>query len=162
MGLDIKSFNDWNIYVGKRETPIYIKLLCSSNFSIQSWVDIYNSHIDIGLKIRQAIKGETPWIGRLRFYADIGFDFETSALIRWQPKFAIDEAMIALSIWADIGADWKKVSGGIKRYSLVDIQLHGLLAFKSVPETNIKGELGGHARICGIGVGFDLGVDHTF
>jgi len=165
MGVEIKGSNDWNVYIGKRETPVYIKLICKDNLALESWFDIGNTKLDLGIRANYQLSARSKWFraaGRdWSLFAGIGFGFEASTIVLWNP-FGINDALIEVSSWAEIGADWEKDNGDTGTFTLVSVSLYGMLNFATVPDPFIKGELAGHVEICNIGVDFDLEMDHDF
>jgi hypothetical protein len=165
MGIEIKGANDWNVYVGKRETPVFFKILCKDNLALESWFDISNTQLDLGLRANFELEGRSPWfhLGARDWslFASVGFGFEASTIIWWDP-FGINDALIEVSAWSELGADWRKDNGETGTWILVSVSLYGMLNFATVPDAFVDGELSGHVTVCNIGVDFDLEMHHDF
>lgn len=168
MGIEICGADNWNVYIGKRASPVFIKLLCSDNASFESWFDISNTMLDLGIKGNFALEGRSGWFklwsGAAKewsVFAGVGFAFEVSTIVWWDP-FGINDALIEVSAWAELGADWRKDNGDTGTWTLVAVSLYGMCHFATVPDAYVEGQLSGHVTILNVGIGFDLQMEHEF
>jgi hypothetical protein len=165
MGVDVNP-DTWQVYIGKREDPITVNPLCGGIFKSDGWFLVNPDKIDLGMHIRQNLHIESPWINlaiiKVKPFAEAGFDFGAQALISLDPM-GVEEAQVWIELWAGVGAyyDWPWPGGSGKWY-LAQIDLGGRLGFQTIPKTRVWGSVYGRVTVVGIGVGFNLGVDHTF
>jgi len=159
LGIHIRD-GAWNVYIGKRDNPFTLKPICPVPMTYEAWLDVNQDRLDIGFRLIAAIKGETPWLGPVRFYANIGLFLEISAIINWSP-FGVKEALVELKVNCNIGCEYnfKFKSGSI---DFVDIYLHGLLKYSSIPQQYVEGRIDGYLHVLGVGYDFNLGGRHNF
>lgn len=164
MGVDIKP-GHWEIYVGKKATPIFVDLFCTKKPIFKGWFDANNNGIDMGLMVYIHIIAESPWLGFTGFkfkpWAEFKLDFGATAIIDFKPKFGIEEAHVWIDIYAGIGVKYDTFfsSGNL---TIAAINMGGEVLFRTIPKTYIMGEMHGHVTVFNIGVGFSLKVEHTF
>jgi hypothetical protein len=164
MGVDIKP-GHWEIYVGKKATPIFVDMFCTGSPQFKGWFDANNDGIDMGLLAYIHIIAESPWIGftgfKVKPWFEFKFDFGCTAIIDFKPKFGVEEAHVWLDIYAGIGVKYQFLfsSGNL---TIAAINLGGEVLFRTIPKTYIMGELHGRVTVFNIGVGFSLKVEHTF
>ncbi len=169
LGLSIKP-GYWNVYVGKKESPIYAKLFCKDFAKFEAWFDLSNTYLSAGLRQRVVIAGKSPWIKVLgkevQPFAGFGYDFMAEVGLQVSPKFRLEEASISLSAFAEVGANYKKQENGeevIKKWVLAGAYLDGSGKYKNTDEESyITAALAGKIKLLGIGVGVDMEVYKEF
>ncbi len=164
MNIDI-SKDGWSVLIGTEEQPIYLDLLCTGNPIFQSWFNIHNTGLEVGLIAGIHLRGETPWIGpsacKVRAWAQLDFEVGSIVAIVWKPKLGIEKAVIWLEIYAGIGADYKTAlkNGSI---TFASVYLYGEAGLETIPKTHIYGKLKGEVTILCFDIGFKMSMDKTF
>jgi hypothetical protein len=158
----------WEVYLGKRATPIYVSLLCMQNPQLYGWFEINQSFVDLGLVADLGLDLNSPWIGvagfKARAWAKFAFKFGADAKVSWKP-IRVNRAHIFAEMYAGVGIDYKLLvkSGS---FTIASVHLGGDLLFISEPEdipaenikaeSSISGKLFGKVTVIGCGFGFNL------
>ncbi len=167
MGLHV-SPDYWNFYAGTQENPMTAKVLCLNAISVQSWFDIDNAGLELGLQADIDIWARSPWIkiGRYwRPYAGFEFHFLTAVDVQFQPTVSLQEAILYLYMNSEVGVDWEKRDndGNVTdsgNWVLAGIYLEGEAHYVNRPsEAYIYGHLAGAMTVIGIGIDFDLEIN---
>ena len=163
----------WEVYLGKRSSPIYISLLCVRNPQLYGWFHINESFVDLGLVADLSLALESPWIGvsgfRAKAWARFNFMFGADAKVSWKP-IRVNRAYIFTEIYAGVGIDYSALlaSGS---FTVASVHLGGSLLFISEPfdipaegikaESSISGKLFGKVTVLGCGFGFNLDMNRN-
>lgn len=162
MGFEITK-NSWNIYIGKKKEPIFLRFLCRESLELDAWFDISNTMLDMGLIGNFSIGGSTGWIGKDKFgfscSMEAELNIETSALIYWKP-FQVAEATIAVSTSFEIYCKYNFI--GISGQIYVGAGLSGSLILTSTPVSKIKGELAGYVETQRFKKSFKMNIEKSF
>ncbi len=165
MGVKVDGINHtWQVYVGKKASPIFAKVLCKDNLSAESYFDISNVGLQVGLKLNVDVAAETPWIGgenlRIKGWANFGFGIDAYADVSFEPTFKINEAYIAAWAYAGIGFDYEtKVNSG--SVTIAGVSLSGSLLYINHERAELHGQMDGSVTIlnCGFSVGMKVDYD---
>lgn len=164
MGVKVDGKNHtWEVYVGKRATPIEIKLLCKDNLKSGAYFDMKNTGIEAGFFKNVSVAGETPWIGgdnlKVRGWANFGFNVDAYTNISFEPSFKINEAYIAASASAGIGFDYQTPvnSGSV---TIAGVSLSGSLLYINHEKAELHGQMDGSVTILNVDFGVGMRVDY--
>jgi hypothetical protein len=162
------SPGQWEVYLGKRATPVYVSLLCMKNPQLYGWLHLTRSAVDLGLVADLGLDQRSPWIGvsgfKARAWARFAFKFGADAKVSWKP-IHVNHAHVFTEIYAGVGIDYKLLfkSGS---FTVASVHLGGDLLFISEPydipaenikaESSISGKLFGKVTVLGCGFGFNL------
>lgn len=164
MGVKVDGKNHtWEVYVGKRATPIEIKLLCKDNLKSGAYFDMKNTGIEAGFFKNVSVAGETPWIGgdnlKVRGWANFGFNIDAYTNISFEPSFKINEAYIAASASAGIGFDYQTpVNSG--SMTIAGVSLSGSLLYINHEKAELHGQMDGSVTILNVDFGVGMRVDY--
>lgn len=168
MGVKVDGKNHtWEVYIGKRATPVEIKLLCKDNLKSGAYFDMKNTGIEAGFFKTVSVAGETPWIGgdnlKIRGWANFGFSIDAHTNISFEPSFKINEAYISASASAGIGFDYETPvnSGSV---TIAGVSLSGSLLYINHERAELHGQMDGSVTILnhdfGVGMRVDYDIDH--
>lgn len=163
LGFDIKP-GSWNVWAGRRDNPITVKLLCKDWIAFNSWFDVSNERVQLGIEQEVNVYARSPWLkvaGKdVRPYAGFGFHFLAQTEVEFQPKVKVREAQLKLAAHAAIGAEYKK-DDEIKEWTLAGAYLSGNCHYKNTDkEAFIEGSLSGKIVVCMVKVGVNMEVKH--
>lgn len=151
MGVKVDGINHtWEVYIGKKATPIAAKLLCKDNLASGGYFDMKNSGIDAGFFLNVNVSAETPWIGsdefKVKGWADFGFGIDAYTNISFEPSFKINDAYISAWANASIGFDYHtSVTDG--SVTIAGVSLSGSLLYKNHQKAEIHGQMDGSVTI---------------
>ena len=77
-------------------------------------------------------------------------------------SYYVNDALIEVSAWANLGADWRKDNGDSGTWTLISVSLYGMAHFGTVPDAFVEGALSGHVEILNVGIDFQAHMDHDF
>ncbi len=161
MGILVKQ-GYWNVYIGKKSDPIVAKLLCLDAIKFQSWFDLSNEKLELGLQQDVSLWARSPWFNVLNYevqpYLGFEYHFLAEATILFKPTFKIQEAILDMEVYAAIGTLYKnKVSGKEGDWVLAGAYFAGGAHYKNTDtEAYIKGHLEGKLILVGISIGVDM------
>lgn len=164
MGLDIKSPQDWKVWLGTPQQPFGVKVLCKDFLSNTSYLEASNKGFSAAFNMNVNLSAKTPWIEtsalKFRVFANLqaGYAFKTALV--WEPSFQIQEASFAAWLNAAIGADYQ-VSGNTSSITVAGVAMSGDLAYKSQPEAELHGSLAGSITLLGYNLKFDAPVHYS-
>jgi hypothetical protein len=164
MGINIDGKkHTWEVWIGKKESPLICQLLCKSTLGAYSYFDVKNTGLQVGLGLNISVEANTPWIGpsaiQVRGTAGFGFGFDANADVSFEPSFKINEAYIHAWANAEIGFDYKTAlhNGHV---TIAGVSLDGSLLYKSTPSAEVHGTMSGKVTILDIDVGVDMDVNY--
>lgn len=164
IGLDLKSPNNWKVWVGTQQNPIGVKILCKDFLSNTAFMEVSNSGFQAGLAMNVHIATQSPWLEftgiKVRGFANLDFGYTAYTSISWDPTFTINEATISAWLCANIGIDYQTplTSNSIV---LAGISLSGTLTYKSQPESELHGAMSGSIAVIGFNLGFNTPVHYS-
>lgn len=164
MGVKVDGINHtWEVFIGKKPTPIEAKILCKDNLKSGGYFDMKNAGISAGFFLNVSVDAETPWIGddafKVKGWAYFGFGIDAYTDIAFEPSFKIADAYI--SVWANagIGFDYQtKVTNG--SVTIAGVSLSGSLLYKSHEKAEVHGQMDGSVTILNISVDVGMHVDY--
>lgn len=164
VGLDIRSANNWKIWVGTQQNPIGIKVLCKDFLSNTGFMEFGNSGFKTGLDMKVNIAARSPWIQfnniKVRGFANLNFGYHAYADISFDPNFSINEATIGAWLVANIGIDYETALNS-SSITLAGISLSGSLTYKSQPESELHGSMAGSITVLNYNLGFSTPVHYS-
>lgn len=164
MGVKVDGMNHtWQVYIGKKATPVEAKILCKDNLKSGGYFDMKNSGIEAGFFLNVAVDAETPWIGgdnlKVKGWAYFGFGIDAYTTVSFEPSFKINEAYI--SVWANagIGFDYQTPinSGSV---TIAGVSLSGSLLYINHERAEVHGQMDGSVTILNIDFGVGMRVDY--
>lgn len=161
MGMSIKK-DYWNVYVGKRTTPVYAKILCKELATFNAWFDLSTERFEVGLKQDIEIYAKGPWITvankGIQPFAGFGYHFLAEVQVRVKPSLKLEEAVLELAAHAEIGAFYDKDDAS-RKWVLAGAYLSGVGRYKNTNEVAyIMAAVSGKIVIVGIGVDVSMDV----
>ena len=165
MGVKVDGINHtWEVYIGKKATPVEAKILCKDNLKSGGYFDMQNEGIEAGFFLVVDVEAETPWIGgdelKVKGWANFGFGIDAYTNISFEPSFKINDAYISAWANAGIGFDYKTPvkSGSV---TIAGVSLSGSLLYKNHERSEIHGAMDGSVTIlnCDFGVNMELHYD---
>lgn len=165
MGVKVDGINHtWEVYIGKKATPVEAKILCKDNLKSGGYFDMQNTGIEAGFFLVVDVEAETPWIGgdelKVKGWANFGFGIDAYTNISFEPSFKINDAYISAWANAGIGFDYKTPvkSGSV---TIAGVSLSGSLLYKNHERSEIHGAMDGSVTIlnCDFGVNMELHYD---
>jgi hypothetical protein len=164
VGLDLKSPDNWKVWVGTQQTPIGVKVLCKDFLSNTAYMEVSNSGFQAGLGMNVNISARSPWVQftgiKVRGFANLAFGYNAYASVEWDPTFKINEASVSAWLSAAIGVDYETAAVA-NSLTLAGVSMSGSLTYKSNPESEIHGQMSGSITIIGFNVGLDLPVHYS-
>ncbi len=162
LGLDIGD-GSWSVYMGKASQPISMKVLCLDLIKMASFFQINPQRLDVGLMMHVDLYARSPWFEVLKHQVRpyLGFEFylETLARLQFQPKIALEEALLELEVFAGIGCEWKKKDKS-GTWDLASARFSGLAHYKNTTEqAYVRGQLAGKISILGLKFDVNMNVD---
>lgn len=161
----------WNVYAGKKETPIITKLLCENALAVNSWFDISNTHLQFGVESQFDFSARSPWfkIGPRHWspYASFGWHFLAELDMEYKPAFIIHNAQILMHIYAGLGVAWenRNSAGEVTNsgdFTFVSVELYGNVQYsQNTVESKFQGQLAGNVTVLSIDIGFDVNVNKS-
>ncbi len=166
------SPDQWEVYMGKHNNPLYVSLLCAKNPQFYGWFEINQSYVDLGLKTQLDLDLTSPWIGgkklSARAWARFMFEFGADAKVSWKP-IHVNRAHVYTQLYAGVGIDYVLL-GVDGSFTVAAIYLSGDLLFTSesvnLPATDtspaikagtyISGKLHGEVTVLGCDFGFNM------
>jgi hypothetical protein len=164
LNIDISS-TGYNVTLGTRKKPIFLRPMCSQVLESNAWLDFRNQYLDCGLQLNiPSVYCSSGWIGfpgiKFRGYSYSGWAFQAATIIEWQPSWKINEAQVAISYRVAIGVEYSTfLKDGHK--DLASVEVGGIVKYESQPEAKITGTVYGKASVMGYNVSFDLSVSKT-
>lgn len=149
----------WQLDLGNRFDRIIIDKGCAG-MKYQGWLGFGTERLDAGLGILFQKRFESGWIdlelAKFNAAAEVGFQSTLFVGFDLKPEFRFREGGVEVEAWANVKIDYQSFlhDGSL---DLVDARLRGLLLFKDVNGVyHFHGSLNGHAKVLGVGVGFEL------
>jgi hypothetical protein len=164
MGVKVDGKNHtWEVYIGKRLTPIQAKLLCKETLKAGGYFDMKNTGIEAGFFINVDVEAQSPWIGgenlRIRGWANFGFGIDAYTNVTFEPSFKIQDAYISAWVSAGIGFDYEtKVNTG--SVTIAGVSLSGSLLYKNHQVAEIHGDMNGSVTILNCSFGVNMGIHY--
>ncbi|MEO6901819.1 MAG: hypothetical protein ABI315_01535 [Bacteroidia bacterium] len=160
LGVKVDGINHtWEVYIGKKASPIEIKLLCKDNLKATAYFGIGEGVIDAGIGINVSVQAESPWIGqnlKVRGWANFGFGIDAYTNISFEPSFKINDAYISAWASAAVGIDYKK--GDLDRkITIAGVSLSGSLLYKNHERAEIHGDMNGSVTV--LSIDFDINME---
>lgn len=165
MGVKVDGINHtWEVYIGKKATPVEAKILCKDNLKSGGYFDMQNAGIEAGFFLVVDVEAETPWIGgdelKVKGWANFGFGIDAYTNISFEPSFKINDAYISAWANAGIGFDYKTPvkTGSV---TIAGVSLSGSLLYQNHERSEIHGKMDGSVTIlnCDFGVNMELNYD---
>ena len=168
MGVKVDGMNHtWEVYIGKKATPVEAKILCKDNLKSGGYFDMKNSGIEAGFFLNVDVDAETPWIGgdefKIKGWAYFGFGIDAYTTISFEPSFKINEAYISAWANAGIGFDYQTpVNSG--HVTIAGVSLSGSLLYINHEKAEIHGQMDGSITILNhdfsVGMRVDYDIDN--
>jgi TANFOR domain-containing protein len=164
MGVKVDGVNHtWEIYVGKKITPIEIKLLCKDNLKAGAYFSIEKNALDAGFLIDVSVEAQSPWIGKnskVRGWANFGFGIDAYTNLSFEPSFKINDAYISAWANAAVGFDYD-IKGVEGKKTIAGVSLSGILLYKNHERAEIHGEMNGTVTLldCDFNVNMEVHYD---
>ncbi|WP_157638158.1 hypothetical protein [Flexithrix dorotheae] len=153
------SPSSWQLDLGNRYDRIIIDKGCQG-MKYQGWLGFGTERLDAGLGILFQRRFETGWIdleiAKFNAAAEVGFQSTFFVGFDIKPEFRFREGGVEVEAWANVKIDYQSFfkDGSM---DLIDARLKGMLFFKDVRGVyHFYGSLNGHAKVLGVGVGFEL------
>lgn len=159
------GYGKWSMNIGTREKPLFIDVLCTRKPIFKGWFAINNNGLDLGVITSLKLNLSSPWIGftgfKVKPWAKFNLDFGTTAIVYWNPDFAIQEAHVWIDIYAGVGIKYEFLvtSGNL---TIAAVNLGGEVLFTTIPKPYIEGKMYGKVTVFDVSVGFDMDVKHEF
>ncbi len=154
----------WNVAVGTRDVPIYLRVPCVAQPVFQSWFDISNYGLDMGFIIAMSQRIESPWLGftgaKFKPWAYFDFELGGSTILYWKP-FSIAEARIWMHMGVGVGMEYELISRS-GNYTFAEVILGGELGLQTVETSRVWGTMYGEVTLFSFNIGFDMAFDHKF
>lgn len=164
VGLDLQTPGNWRVWVGTKEKPLGVKVLCKDFLSNTAFIEASNLGFKANLAMNVAIKIQSPWIEtsniKVRGFANFQLGYNANTSIEWEPDFRIQEAGLSAWLLANLGVDYQ-VGGNTSNLVLAGVALSGQLSYKSQPDAELHGELAGSITLAGYQVAFKAPVNYS-
>lgn len=164
MGVKVDGINHtWQVYIGKKASPIEAKILCKDNLKSGGYFDMKNTGIEAGFFLNVDVAAETPWIGgdnlKVKGWAYFGFGIDAYTTIAFEPSFKINEAYISAWASAGIGFDYETPikSGSV---TIAGVSLSGSLLYINHEKAELHGQMDGSVTILNVDFGVGMRVDY--
>lgn len=163
MGVKVDGVNHtWDVYIGKKVTPIEIKLLCKDNLKASAYFNIGTSGIDAGIGMDVSVEAQTPWIGgksKVQGFANFGFGIDAYTNISFEPSFKINDAYIGAWANAAVGFNYD-INGAKGKKTIAGVSLEGSLLYKNHERQEIHGDMNGSVTILDIDFNINMEVHY--
>ncbi len=164
LGLDLKSAQDWRVWLGTEQQPFGVKILCKDFLSNTAQFEASQKGFSAALNMNVNIAARTPWIEtssiRFRAMATMQAGYAVKTAVVWEPSFALQEASLAVWLTAGIGAEYQ-TSAGSSSITLAGVAMSGQLTYKSQPEAELHGSLAGSVTLVGYTLAFTAPVNYS-
>ncbi len=164
MGVKVDGINHtWQVYIGKKASPIEAKILCKDNLKSGGYFDMKNTGIEAGFFLNVDVAAETPWIGgdnlKVKGWAYFGFGIDAYTTISFEPSFKINEAYISAWANAGIGFDYETPvnSGSV---TIAGVSLSGSLLYINHEKAELHGQMDGSVTILNVDFGVGMRIDY--
>jgi hypothetical protein len=164
VGLDLRTPNDWKVWVGTQQAPISVKLLCKDFLSNSAYFEASQSGFKTGLSMNVNVSARTGWIEtsamKFRGFAQMQMGYNAYTSVEWDPNFKINEASLSAWVMTNIGIDYQ-VGTTTSSLVLAGVSLSGELSYKSQPEAELHGEMAGSITLLGQNLQFAAPVNYS-
>jgi hypothetical protein len=164
MGIKVDGKNNvWEVYVGKKVSPLAVKILCKDNLMSAAYFEMKKTGIEAGFMKNVSVEAESPWIGgdnlSVKGWANFGFEIDAYANISFEPSFKINDAYISASASAGIGFDYRTpVDDG--SVTIAGVSLSGSLLYKNHERAEVHGDMSGTVTIFNVEFGVNMAVHY--
>lgn len=163
-GMDLQTPANWRVWIGSKEKPIGVKILCKDFLSNSAYLEASQSGFKADLSMNIDLKIRSAWIEtnqfKFRGFSNFKLGYSAQTSVEWEPDFRLNDASFSAWVLADLGLDYE-ISGSTGQLVLAGVALSGQLSYKSQPDAELKGELAGNIKLAGYALTFKAPVKYS-
>jgi hypothetical protein len=165
LGFDLRTPENWKAWVGTQQNPVGIKVICKDFLTNTGYFEVKQSGFTAGLNMNVNISAQSPWLEytgiKVRGFAYLNFGYHAGLAIDWDPALKINDATISASLAAAVGIEYQIADAATNTLTLAGVNLSGSLTYKSSPDAELRGSMGGNITILNYNLAFTTPVKYS-